>query len=332
MVSVELAKGNSFEAKPDESLLAAAQRAGIQLSYSCKTGRCSSCKCKLISGETGLLSHEAGLSVDEKLDGWILSCVRYALNDIVIDAEDISKKLLSEAKTLPCRINQIDFLATDVVRVFLRFPPNSNFQFLPGQYVDVIGPGGVRRSYSLANANLKNNLLELHIRKVDGGIMSRYWFENAKNNDLLRIFGPLGTFFVRESRDIDLIFLATGTGIAPVKSILESIDNIPFNEQPRSVQVFWGGRFIEDLYLNFSKIFEKFKYTPVLSRGGAEWGGAKGYVQDELLRSRKSFENTVVYACGSISMINSAKIKLTKAGLPDMNFYSDAFVSSSNVN
>ena len=102
MVSVELAKGNRFEAKPDESLLAAAQRAGIQLSYSCKTGRCSSCKCKLISGETGLLSHEAGLSVDEKLDGWILSCVRYALNDIVIDAEDISKKLLSEAKTLPC--------------------------------------------------------------------------------------------------------------------------------------------------------------------------------------------------------------------------------------
>ena len=332
MFSVELATGNRFEAKSDESLLAAAQRAGIQLSYSCKTGRCSSCKCKLISGETGLLSDETGLTVDEKSNGWILSCVRYALNNIVIDAEDISKTLLAEPKTLPCRISGIDFLATDVVRVFLRFPPNAIFQFLPGQYVDVIGPGGVRRSYSLANADFKKNLLEIHIRKVDNGVMSHYWFQEAKNNDLLRIFGPLGTFFVREIKDIDLIFLATGTGIAPVKSILESMKDISFNEKPRSIQVLWGGRSIQDFYLNFYKIAEKFKYTPVLSREDPEWIGAKGYVQDELLKIRENFENTVVYACGSSSMIKSAKIKLTKAGLPELNFYSDAFVSSDNIN
>lgn len=332
MISVKLTKGRMFEARVDESLLDAAARSGINLSYSCKTGRCSSCKCKLLSGETSLIREELGLNSEEKAEGWILSCVRSAVTDISLEADDLGGFLLPEAKTLPCRIDKINFLAPDIVRVFLRFPPNAVFEFLPGQYVDVIGVDGVRRSYSLANSDFQEKQLELHIRKVDGGAMSNYWFEQAKPNDLLRICGPLGTFFVRETKGVDLVFLATGTGIAPVKSILESIRKMEQNLQPKSIRVFWGGRTIQDLYLDFSDVVEKYKYTPVLSRAEEEWTGAKGYVQNILLQSDCDLEKSVVYACGSNAMIHSAKNALTKAGLLGENFYSDAFVSSNNIN
>lgn len=332
MVSVELSRGTRFEAATDESLLAAAARSGIYLSYSCKTGRCSSCKCKLICGETALLHPETGLTADEKLEGWILSCVRYAVTDITLEAEDLGGFLLPEVRTLPCKISQIELLAPDVVRVLLRFPPSATFDFLPGQYVDVIGTGGVRRSYSIANADFKNKLLELHIRRVAGGVMSAYWFEQARFNDLLRVCGPLGTFFARNIKGADLVFLATGTGIAPVKSILESINNVPQEDLPRSIQVFWGGRTIQDLYLSLDDATGRYKYTPVLSRENSEWLGAKGYVQNIFLEKSRNFENTVVYACGSSAMIHSAKNSLTKAGLSANNFHSDAFVPSSKTN
>ncbi|MGE6212877.1 FAD-binding oxidoreductase [Comamonas aquatica] len=333
MAIVELTSGRKFEAKNDESLLDAATRSGVSLSYSCKTGRCSSCKCKLLRGETGLLQPEVGLTAEEQADGWILGCVRFAVNDIFIEAEDICGFSLPEEKILPCRIGDIVLLAPDVVRVLLRFPPSSTFNFFPGQYVNVIGPGGVRRSYSLANSDFKNKSLELHIRNVEGGVMSRYWFEKAKVNDLLRICGPLGTFFVRKFKGMNLIFLATGTGIAPVKSILESIHNLPQIDKPRSVHVFWGGRILSDLYLDFLDVVKEYQYTPVLSRSDDYWEGEVGYVQNIFLKNKKTdWENTVVYACGSDRMIHDAKKALEESGLEANNFHSDAFVSSNNTN
>ncbi|MDH1289698.1 FAD-binding oxidoreductase [Comamonas terrigena] len=333
MAIVELTSGRKFEARDDESLLDAAARSGVSLSYSCKTGRCSSCKCKLLRGETGLLQPEVGLTADEQADGWILGCVRFAVNDIVLEAEDICGFSLPEEKILPCRISEIVLVAPDVVRVLLRFPPNSTFHFFPGQYVNVIGSGGVRRSYSLANADFKNKTLELHIRNVEGGAMSRYWFGQAKVNDLLRICGPLGTFFVRKFNGLDLVFLATGTGIAPVKSILESIHNLPQIEKPRSVHVFWGARTVSDLYLNFMDVVKEYQYTPVLSRSDNRWKGAVGYVQNVFLQNESSdLRNTVVYACGSDRMIHDAKKALEESGLEAKNFHSDAFVSSTDIN
>lgn len=158
--------------------------------------------------------------------------------------------------------------------------------------------------------------------------MSDYWFKQAKPNDLLRLNGPLGTFFLRETVGMDLVFLATGTGIAPVKSMLESLAECQFDQRPRSITVLWGGRHAQDLYLNVDEIIGEFSYVPVQSRPANDWTGAKGYVQDVLLDAKPDLTNTVVYACGSDAMIHSAKIRLVEAGLPDKRFYSDAFVSS----
>jgi CDP-4-dehydro-6-deoxyglucose reductase len=219
-------------------------------------------------------------------------------------------------------------LAPDVLRVLLRLPPTADFAFTPGQYIDVIGPNNVRRSYSLANASCVDKLLELHIRAVEGGAMSQYWFDQAKPNDLLRLNGPLGTFFLRNTADLDLIFLATGTGIAPVKAMLESMALIPNEQKPKSVTVLWGGCNSKDFYMDLADLTRNYTYIPVQSRPEADWSGAKGHVQDVLLGFNAELENAVVYACGSKAMINSAKLKLINAGLPVNRFYSDAFVCS----
>ncbi|MFT4172257.1 MAG: FAD-binding oxidoreductase [Rhodocyclaceae bacterium] len=328
MPEITLTSGAHFSAEQGTSILDASVQARTSLPYSCKTGRCSTCKCKVVSGDTTALQAETGLSEEEKADGWILSCVRTATTDVTIEVEDLGGVVLPVAKTLPCRISAIERLAPDVMQVRLRLPPTADFNFIPGQYVDIIGPGGLRRSYSLAKACTADKVLELHIRAVDGGAMSQYWFNQAKLNDLLRLNGPLGTFFLRDSADLDLIFLATGTGIAPVKAMLESMADLAVDQRPRSVTVLWGGRTSVDLYLDMEGIGGQHAYIPVLSRGGSAWVGARGYVQDALLAIRSDLRNTAVYACGSDAMIHSAKLMLTDAGLPLRRFYSDAFVCS----
>ena len=328
MYSVELLGGKRFPAKIGETLLDAASRSGVQLNYSCKTGRCGTCRCKVLSGITSKLLPETGLTEQEMSDGWILSCVRSTKTDILLEVGDLGETKFPASKTWPCRISEINHVTPDVAQILLRLPPTSLFDFVPGQYIDVIGPGGVSRSYSIANYNFAEKYLELHVRAIEGGAMSQYWFKQAKKNDLLRFNGPMGTFSLRQTSGVDLIFLATGTGIAPVKAMLESISYLEPERKPISVTVLWGGRQSNDLYFDPAEIPGDFVYIPVQSRPDGAWTGAKGYVQDVLLDSNPNLKNAAVYACGSNAMIHSAKTSLFKAGLSPERFYSDAFVSS----
>lgn len=331
MAIIHLTSGREFVADSGVSLLDAASAAGIALPYSCRTGRCSTCKARVQRGQTCPRTEETGLSSEEIEAGWILTCVRSAETDVELDIVDLGGMTLPQPKTLPCRIAVLEKLAPDVLRVKLRLPLTSAFSFIPGQYIDVIGLNGTRRSYSLANASFSNKVLELHIRAVDGGAMSDYLFNHAKLNDLLRLTGPLGTFFLRECKNTDIFFLATGTGIAPVKAMLESLMHVPEDLQPQSITVLWGGRKTEDLYIDIAAIPGKHRYIPVISRPHQDWTGAAGYVQDILLSTAPDLSKAAVYACGSDAMIHAAKKLLSNAGLPMARFYSDAFVSSGNI-
>lgn len=331
MAKIDLKNGREFTANPGVTLLDAASSAGIALPYSCRTGRCSTCKALVKRGQTSPLTDETGLSPEEIEAGWILTCVRTAETDVELDIADLGSIPLPQPKTLPCRIAELEKLAPDVLRVKLRLPPTSTFSFIPGQYIDVIGINGTRRSYSLANASYSEKLLELHVRAVNGGAMSDYWFTHAKLNDLLRLNGPLGTFFLRECAKTDIFFLATGTGIAPVKAMLESLMHVPEDLQPQSITVLWGGRKPEDFYIDIAAIPGNHRYIPVISRPNEDWTGAEGYVQDILLSTAPDLSKAAVYACGSGDMIHSAKQALSNAGLPLARFYSDAFVRSGNI-
>lgn len=331
MHTITISSGRSFDAGGDESLLDAALRQGVVLDYSCRTGRCSSCKGRTRAGETVAVQEEIGLSAAERAEGFVLTCVRQARSAVDLEIDDLGDLVLPEPKTLPCRIQSIERLCSDVVRIALRLPPSSPLQFLPGQYVDVIGAGGLRRSYSLANAPRADQQLELHIREVRGGAMSGYWFQEAKVNDLLRLRGPLGTFFLREQAGLDLVMLATGTGIAPVKAILEGLVALSEDVRPRSVTVYWGARRREDLYWQPAvPELPQLRYVPVLSRGDDGWTGARGHVQEALLRDAPDLSKTLVYACGSDAMIHGAKALLVGRGLPARRFHSDAFVCSAS--
>ncbi len=331
MAIIHLASGRQFAAESGVTLLDAASTAGIALPYSCGTGRCSTCKALVKRGQTRPLTDEVGLSPEEVEAGWILTCARTAETDVALDIEDLGAVQFPQPRTLPCRIAELERLAPDVLRVILRLPPNSAFSFIPGQYIDVIGINGTRRSYSLANASFSAKLLELHVRAVSGGTMSDYWFNHAKLNDLLRLNGPLGTFFLRECKDTDIFFLATGTGIAPVKAILESLIHVPEDQQPQSITVLWGGEKPEDFYIDLAAIPGKHRYIAVISRPNQSWTGAEGYVQDVLLSTAIDLGKAAVYACGSDNMIRDARKLLSNAGLPTARFHSDAFVSSGNV-
>jgi CDP-4-dehydro-6-deoxyglucose reductase len=329
MALITLSSGKSFQSSDGLSILESATRSQINLPHSCRTGRCSTCKCKVVSGETQALTAEIGLTESEKAGGWILSCARTVISDVVIEVEDLEGVTIPPVKTQVCRISSLEKLAANVIKVVLRLPPFVVFNFIPGQYIDVIGPNGVRRSYSLANAPRKDNTLELHIRAVESGAMSHYWFNQAAVNDLLWLHGPQGTFLIRNVAQRELVFLATGTGIAPVKAMLEAMPGLSDEQMPRSVTVLWGCRTERDLYLPLDKLPYDFTYIPVLSRS-ATWKGERGYIQDALLRHKSDLRNCSVYACGSEAMIHSSEATLTAAGLPTHHFYSDAFVCSGN--
>jgi CDP-4-dehydro-6-deoxyglucose reductase len=158
--------------------------------------------------------------------------------------------------------------------------------------------------------------------------MSAYFFKEAKINDLLRLEGPIGTFFLRDSSFKNIVFLATGTGIAPIKSILEGLDKSHEQYQNKNFWVIVGARYQDDLFWEPNLKNLHIKYIPVLSRQVNDWNGAKGYVQDIVLKQQIDLENTQVYACGSNEMIKSAKELFLKNNLKENNFFSDAFVQT----
>lgn len=312
---------------PDESILSAVIDGGLLVPHSCKIGRCNACKCKVISGSTRLIKEEMGLTESEKERGWILACVRAAVSDVSIMIDKVSQYLMPPVILTPARIASLERSSESVIMVRLRIPVEQNFKYYPGQYIDVIR-GGLRRSYSIANAYIDSGQLELHIKKYDSGAMSNYWFHDAKVNDLLRINGPFGSFFLKDAADKDLILLATGTGFAPIKAILEGLMANNSNQLPRTIKVYWGGREKEDFYTNVPDIGIHYEMKYILSRN--EKGDHLEYVQYACLKDISDMNNKVVFACGSPAMINDAKRIFVESGLDESNFHSDAFVCTSN--
>ncbi len=328
MSTVTLSTGRAFAADSAVSILDAARQAGVTLEYSCRTGRCGICKAPVVSGVTAILRPEdESLSPAEAAAGLILTCCRAAADDVALDIEPLDRLAGLEIKTMPARLVSIDRLAADIVKVVLKTPPASPMRFLAGQYVDVIAEG-VRRSYSLANAPRADGLLELIVKRYTGGVMSALWFERAQSNDLIRIEGPFGTFFLRDPAPRDIVFLATGTGIAPVKALLEEIAAGPARAVTHRLRVFWGNREAESFCWDPVSLGLDVGFHHLLSGRDEGWGGKRGYVQDAAIADGIDPDDTVVYACGSTAMIASARAALEALGLPARRFFSDAFVSS----
>jgi len=324
--------GTEFTVNEGESVLDAALRVGTLFPYGCRSGVCGSCKTMLMQGSVHYPESDslpAALSEQEQAAGMVLLCQANPCSDLILDAAEIGAAAASlKIHTLPTRVIHLTRLADDVMQIRLQLPKDKTFDFLPGQYVDILLDNKARRSFSIANAPTLDNQLELHIRYVQGGDFTEHVFSEMKVKDILRIQGPLGTFFMRQDSKRPVLMLAGGTGLAPAKAILEQQRQNPTRS---SIHLFWGVRDKPDLYADtllrsWCDTLDHFQYTPVLSEAtDPGWQGATGWVHEALLQQYPDLSDFDLYASGPPPMIAAARSAFSAHGLNNERFYSDAF-------
>ena len=330
--------GRTFSVDRDEPILTAAIRQGVGLPYGCKDGACGSCKSKLLEGRVIHGVHQSkALSAEEEAAGWILTCQAAPQSDVVVEARTVPGAGEYAIRKMPTRVTSISKPAPDVAILQMQLPANDKLQYHAGQYVEFILRDGARRSYSMANAPHTQDDkpgIELHVRHLPGGKFTDHVFSAMKEKDILRMEGPFGSFFLRES-DKPMILLASGTGFAPIKAIIEHLRH---TRDARHAELYWGCRSKADLYLHdwaleAAAAMPNLKYIPVLSEPKPEdaWTGRTGFVHQVVMHDHPNLMNHQVYACGAPIMVESAKHDfVVKSGLPDDEFYADAFTSEAD--
>ncbi len=323
--------GRILEVREGETILAAAQRSELVMPHSCRNGVCGTCKGKIVEGTVDYGRYEpSALSDAEREQGYALFCQAKPLSQLTIECTLISAAAGIPVRKLASRVQRLERLADDVMRIRLRLPANQRLKFLAGQYIDIL-VAGLRRSLSIANPPHEDDALELHLRNY-GGPFSRHVFNTMKEGDLLRLEGPLGTFFVRDDSAKPIIFVASGTGFAPVKAMIEHELR---KGSGRAMTLYWGGRRPGELYLN--SIVEDWvhshglSYVPVVSDATADdaWKGRTGFVHRAVMADFPDLSGHQVYACGAPIVVQAAREDFTaKCNLPRTEFFADAFVPS----
>ncbi len=320
-----------FVANAGENLLAAAKRQQLPVPHACQSGTCGSCKALWVSGHIERLP-AASLDDEAASSGQLLLCCSQALSDVVISMPHYQGATAAPVFTLPVRVHSLQHEG-EVAILTVDLPRNKPFAFSAGQYVDFLLPGGKRRSYSIASDPQQPERLSFHIRRRRDGLFSEPLFDGrCAEKSILRLQGPLGSFGLHEGNG-PLVMLATGTGFAPMQSLLHALIH---ERSSRPVQLFWGGRQPADLYhaeqaAALVAQLANGRYTPVLSQAPANWQGARGHVQQIALEQITDWPECQVYAAGHPAMIVEARQLLTAAGLPATAFFADSFDQAENV-
>ncbi len=326
--------GRTFTVNPGETVLEAGLREGVGLPYGCRNGACGACKGALKSGQVVYGEHqERAITAAEKAAGKALTCCTKPVSDLVIEIRELAGLKDLAIRTLPARVEKVEKPAEDVAILYLKLPASERLQFLAGQYIDILMKGGIRRSYSMANAPHDDTHLQLHVRRTPGGVFSKYVFEEMKERAIIRFEGPLGSFYLREDSDKPMILVAGGTGFAPVKAVIEHAFHKGID---RPMVLYWGVRTLADLYLpelpvKWQEEHPGFTFIPVLSDPGPEddWIGRTGFVHQAVLDDFPSLAGYQVYACGAPAMTDIAKKTfIGERALPEDEFYCDAFTYS----
>ena len=330
--------GLDFTVQRDETLLAAAIRQGVGLPYGCKDGACGSCKSRLLAGRVLHGAHQLkALSPAEEEAGLVLTCCATPQTDCTLEARSVPGAGEFPVLKMPTRVLEISRPAPDVAVLRLQLPANQRFQYHAGQYIEFILRDGVRRSYSMASAPTRVGqppAIELHIRHLPGGLFTDQVFATLKDKDILRMEGPFGSFLLRHAAG-PVILLASGTGLAPVKALIEQLRD---TASQRPAWLYWGCRSRRDLYLHdwaleTAAAWPQLRYIPVLSEplAGDGWRGRTGLVHQALMADWPDLSGHQVYACGTPPMVDAAQRDLVaRCGLPDDAFISDAFTSEAD--
>lgn len=320
--------GHEFTCQAGESVLNSALRAGYAFPYSCKTGTCASCRGRVVEGR---IEYPQGwpeaISREEADEGLALFCQAVPESDLLVSIREVEAVRGIRTHVLPARVQSRERLSHDVMRVMLRLPKTPPLNFLAGQYMDVLLAEGRRRAFSIASPPHRSRELEMHIRYVAGGDFTEWVFGDMEDRAVLRLEGPLGTFFVRES-DRPMLMMAGGTGFAPLKAMVE---DLLAEGLDRPLHLYWGARRLEDLYLHalpeqWAAEHDLIEYVPVLQEPGAVWEGRTGLVHEALLADYPDLSTFDVYMSGPPAMIDAARHAFTEEhGLPDDRLFYDSF-------
>jgi CDP-4-dehydro-6-deoxyglucose reductase len=322
--------GHELNVDADETILDAALSRGLTLPYGCRGGACGACKSRLLTGSVNYGTFKPPALSDADLNaGYTLLCQAHPTSDVTVEVYEASDSDDIPLKTLPCRVERVEQLAPDVIRVYLKLPPTERLRFLAGQYIDFLLRDGRRRSFSIANAPHDDEHIELHIKRVEGGRFTGGTQFEFKEKMLLRLEGPRGNFYLREDPSRPVIFVAGGTGFAPIKAMLEHA----FAEGiTRPLHLYWGaptrsGLYLDTLVRAWAAQHPNFHYTPALSEPLPEdkWRGAEGYVTDVALRDHPVLNAFDVYASGPPLLVQAAHRDFIAQGLLPENFYADPF-------
>ncbi|HEV2212995.1 MAG TPA: CDP-6-deoxy-delta-3,4-glucoseen reductase [Gammaproteobacteria bacterium] len=329
--TVQLVQGGKrFTVNDGETVLAAALRQGIHLPYGCRSGSCGTCRAHVLEGRTRYPDGPPlALTALEMKSGEALLCRAVPETDLAVEAQEITAMAALRVKVMPSRVARMEKLAHDVMALHLRLPAVERMQFLPGQYIDVLLPGNHRRSFSLANPPHDDASLELHVRNVPGGLFSQEVFSHLHEGALLRIQGPLGTFFLRENSDHPIIMMAGGTGYAPIQAMLRHL----FEQgRGRDMVFYWGARAARDLYADarlraWAAEHPSFRYVPVLSEPMTEdrWTGRTGFVHAAVLQDFPDLGRHDIYLSGPPPMVQAARAAFPARGADPLHIYSDSF-------
>jgi CDP-4-dehydro-6-deoxyglucose reductase len=318
--------GHRFNVEPGETVLTAALRQNIRLPYGCRTGTCGSCTAQLVAGR---LDYPDGPppGLEGQLPDACLPCLALPRSDLRCRVAELEQAEDIPPRILPCRVDGKEQLAHDVVRLYLKLPDGQRMQFLAGQYLDFMLGDGRRRAFSIANAPHDDSYIELHVRHVDGGEFTDHVFSAMAEREILRIQAPLGRFTLREHSTRPLIFVAGGTGFAPVKAIIEHALHIG---DTRPMALYWGVRARRDLYLpelpqRWAQQHTGFRFTPVLSEPDPDWDGRRGYVHQAVVEDHPDMSGFDVYMAGPPAMVHAGRAAFEHAGLTIDHMFSDAF-------
>lgn len=326
--------GHSCEARTGETILQAALNAGFMLPYNCRNGSCGTCKGKVLQGEIDRGNAvESTLLPAELAEGQALFCCAMPLTDVTIECREFEAPGEYKVKRLMARVRRMYEAAPDVMVIQLELPANKRLQYLAGQYIDILMPNGNRRAFSLANAPFDDDFLELHIQRMPGGKFTEYVFNGLRQRDQLRIEGPHGNFYLRDSPvggpKHPVIMVAGGTGFAPVKAMVEQAIH---RDLKRTIFVYWGARkpvglYMHDLALEWASQHVNIRYIPVISDPLPQdnWQGRTGLVHQAVLADCPVLQARDVYLCGSEQMTSAARFDFLQSGLAAEHLYCDVF-------
>ncbi|MEW8024371.1 MAG: CDP-6-deoxy-delta-3,4-glucoseen reductase [Candidatus Thiodiazotropha sp.] len=318
--------GHEFSVETGETILDAAIRQGVNLPYGCRNGFCGDCLATLAAGQVDYPNGKPPVMADDS-NGECYICQAAPASDLIIAVKEIVQSKDLPVRTMPCKIDRIERLNDDVIRLYLKLPEGERLQFLAGQYLNFILQDGSKRAFSIANAPHDDDFIELHIRHVDGGLFTDILFNGMEEKTIMRIEAPLGSYYLREDSTKPIILMGGGTGFAPLKGIIEHAFQIGIQ---RPMHLYWGVRSKSDLYLpnlpeKWAAESPHFSYTPVLSEPDDGWSGRTGWVHEAVIADHPDLSGHEVYMSGPPPMIEAGKEAFLSHGLAGEELFSDSF-------